>query len=272
MFENLFSEPIADGSEFDQAKESGSQLLEAGRDGPRFLEPLKEVFHMVTLAVVASVVFRRVALVGFRRDARFEAERLQHVAEGGAAVRFVREDRPRTLAFHEVGRGDAVVAVAGSEEDPHGPASRIYQGVDLGVGAALGFPNALVSSALRPSERVLVDLRAAGVQRPELAFHPVRKRIENAVPDAGLAPGFPARVDGGVGREDAQGPPRAPFPQPEEHRQEDRLGVDRWSPAFRACRAGESTRLVCVNFFSRLALAASFGWIRMLPIGESSLL
>ncbi len=266
MFENLFFDPIANGGEFHKVEESGAQFFKASSDGAGLFDALEEVLHMMALLVKTFVILRRVAFVGLGRNACLESERLKQFPERGAAVGLVCEDRSGVLAGDQPGGSDAVVAVACSKDDAHGSPSGIDQGVDFRIRPSFGSADALDINALRPAKSVLVNLRAGGVDRPELPKGGTRERVEDLVPNTGFAPSLPSRVDGGVWREDAQRPPRAAFAHPEKHREKDQLRIN-WRPPTLGFTAGcGSTRVALINFFSRFALAASFGWMRMVPI------
>lgn len=266
MFENLFFEPIANGSKFHKVEESGPQLFKPSGNRARLFDALKEVLNMMALLVKTFVILRRTGFVGLGRNASLKPTRLEQLPERRAAVGFVGEDRSGVLASDQLGGCDAVVSVSRSENEANGAPPGVNQGVDLRVGPSFGSPDALNFNALRTAEGVLVNLRASRVDCPELPNGAVRERVEDLVPNAGLAPSLPSRVDGGVRCENAQRSPGATFPHPEEHREKDPLGINWRPPALGFTELYGSTREVVINFFSRLALAASLGWMRMVPI------
>ena len=265
MFENLFFEPIANGGEFDKgrgvegSRESGAQFFKPGGDGARFLDALEEVLHVMALFVKTFVILRRATFVGLGGNACLESERLRQLPERSAAVGFVSEDRSGIVSNDQIRGRDAVVTVSRPENDADRTPAGINQGVDFCIGSSFGSADALDFNALRAAKGVLVNLRAGRIDCPELANGGARKRVEDSVPDAGLAPRLPSRVDRGVWGEDAQRSPRAAFAQPEKYGEKNPLGIDRRPPALGIAEALGCTREGLINFFSRLALAASFG-------------
>ena len=223
---------------------------------------------MMTLPVMPLVIFRGIPFVCFRRDAGLQPERFQKSAKDRAPVGFVRKDCPGCLPFDEFWCGNAVVTVSSSEEDSNGATLVVDQRMDLRVCTALGLSDALEFRTLHASERVFVDFRAAGIDRPELPTRRFRERIENAVPHSRFTPTLPTGVDRGVRSEDAQSTPRTTLPQPEKNPLQNALGIGRWSASLRALCVRAGTRSIFVNFFSRFALAASFGWMRISSMPE----
>lgn len=263
MFENLIFEPIANGGQLYEIEKPAPKLLETSGDGTGFFYALEEVLYMMSLFVETFVILRWADFVGLGRDACLQSQRLKERSEIGAAVGLVRQNRSGVLPGNQLRSRLDVVSVSRAEKDAHPTSPTIDQGVDLGVGSSFGFADALEINAVRATESVLVDLRTGGVDRPKLASGGTCERVENLIPDAGLAPSLPSRVDGGVRCEDAQRPPRAALAHPEKHREKNLLGIDRRSSSLGYKAGRGSTRSVVINFFSRLALAASFGWMRI---------
>jgi hypothetical protein len=232
---------------------------------------LEKILHMMTLSIMPLVILRRILFVGLRRNAGLQSERFEKSAKCCAAIGFVGKDRSGCLPFDEFRCGDAVVTVSGSEENSNAATLVIDQRMDLRVGTALGFSNALEFSASHASECVFMDFRAAGINRPELPARRLRERIEDAVPHSRFTPPLPIGVDRGVRGEDAQSTPGTTLPQSEKNSLQNALSVGRWSASLRILFGCASTRAVLVNFFSRFALAASFGWMRMFSMPELTL-
>lgn len=266
MFENLFFEPIANGGEFHKIKEPGTQFFKPGCNGAGLLDALEKVLHVMALFVKTFVILRWAAFVGLRRNACLKSERLEQLPERGTAVSFVSEDRSGVVPNDQLRGRDTVVTVSRPENDAERPPAGINQGVDLCIGSPFGSADALHFNALRTAKGVLVNLRAGRIDCPKFPNRGARERVEDLVPDAGLAPRLPSRIDRRVRCEDAQRPPRAAFAQPEKDGQKNLLGIDRRSPTFEFAEALTGTREGLINFFSRLALAASFGWMRMVPM------
>ncbi len=187
-----------------------------------------------------------------------------------ASVGFVGKDRSGVLASDQLGGCDALVSVSRSEVEANCAPPGVSQGVDLRVDPSLGSPDALDLNALRTTEGVLVNLCESRVDRPELPNDGVCGRVEDLVTNPRLALGLPSSVDGGVRREGAQRPPRATFPHAEEHSEKDALGLDRRPGSPRVAELYGRKREVVINFFNRLALAASFGWMLMIPISNQT--
>lgn len=258
MFENLFSEPIENGGEFHTTTDSRTQFFKPGGDGAGLLDALEKALHVMALFVKTFVILRRATFVGLWRDARLESDRLEQLPECGAAVGFVSEDRSGVVPNDQIRGGDTVVTVSRPENDADRTPANINQGVDFCIGSSFGSADALDFNALRTTKGVLVNLRTGRIDCTKFPNRGARERVEDLVPDAGLAPRLPPRIDRRVRCEDAQRPPRADFTQPRNDDQKNLLGIDRRPTALRITEVirGRPEKLI---FFSRLALAASFG-------------
>lgn len=257
MFEKSILKPIADSGKCGQRQKTGSQLLVSGGDGTSLLEALEEVLDLVAVSVVPPVMRSGAEPVGFRRDAGAQSAAGEKLAEGVAVVRLVSEDRAVCDSRDERRSCGEIVRITRREPELHRSTPGVDQRVDLGVGAASGCSNALTASASSRPSGVLVGFRTGRVDRPKPAVRPGRQTAENDIPQAGLAPLLPARVDRGMGSEDPESSPRAALAKAVENGQENRLGRQRRTSARYSWFCVRSFLRDEINFFSTAADAAS---------------
>lgn len=259
MFENLILEPIADGGKSNQISKTRGEFFVSSSNGALLLDALEKVFDMMPSLVVPFVKRDFGGPVGLGWDTGFEAERFKQRSETVAVVGFVGENGAADTALNQFGSSDQIVSIAFGKDKFDGASAVVDQGMNLGIGSSPGCPNALVFIGLSCSESVFVNFGTGRIDRPEFAGRPGGELIENALPNPRLAPLLPASVNGGVRGKNAQRSPRASLAKPIKKSLQDFFGRDRRSTAF-----ASRFKILCtpgfgINFFSRLALAASFG-------------
>jgi len=118
----------------------------AGGDAPELLDPLEEILDEMPPFVHLGVVWDRCLAIGLGRDDGNGATRLERCAQGVVVERLVAEESAKIEAGDQRLDPDAVVTLAGKQDEARHIAERIDQRDNLGGQAAARAADGLILS------------------------------------------------------------------------------------------------------------------------------
>ena len=141
----LLCEPDDGGGERNEGRESLSQLIVAGGDTAKLLDPAKETLNEVTTFVAVFIKHPLNQTVAPWRNHRFDVGGMQIVDDGIAVVGFVGTDRARFQVLKERQCLGAVTGLPSGQAESRQTTQPLDQGMNLRAQSAAGSPERLVT-------------------------------------------------------------------------------------------------------------------------------
>ena len=193
----MLFEPVQNSDEMNEAQKIQVPFFVTSADTPVALGSLKEVLYSMPTPVVAAMPTRRLSPPCPGWNATAPASPANRRPQPVAVVALVGHDgfaaqpaRPRRLGQHT-----HIGSLAQRQRHLHRPSAAIDPRRQLGVESALGAANGLMLLAAGRVAGVLMHLDVTGVDKTQGAASFPCQRLEQARPQAALAPAPPARID-----------------------------------------------------------------------------
>ncbi len=189
------SEPIQDGGELDEGEKSAREFVVASGDAAEAFDPAKEVFDVVSAAVVAVMEADGSATIAARRDTNSGAL-LPKVCTEAVGIECLVADRTLVPQSRN-DRGDCleVMLLAGRKAQSHRPAMPFDHGGEFCVKPSLGSPDRMPCLSARRVRPVLMQFDMGTIKMTQLSGRLSGEQREQACPKPAFAPTTPASVN-----------------------------------------------------------------------------
>jgi len=162
FLKSFSTQPINDCSQLDEAKKADIGFLITSANATKAFNALKEIFHLVPLAIIPPMMFLRAQAMASRWNTNATASSSQLAAKFIAVITFVRHGRVAPELGPALPGCFHVGPLARSQRQPNRPARAIAPRADLAVESAFGAAHRLMLLASGGVARVLMQASRKG--------------------------------------------------------------------------------------------------------------